>query len=189
MDNESDEKLVEYFRSGEKKALEVLVFRYFKVIYNFCSRYVGDVNVAEDITQETFVKVWKNLNRFDTHKKFKTWIFQIAKNTCIDYLRKKKSIPFSNFEDEDGTNNFVDNFVDNSPLPDEIFIRKDLSDFLEKNINELPVNYKMVILMYHKNEFNFREISEIMDESVDTIKSRYRRGMISLRKKLNGYKY
>lgn len=189
MDNDSDEKLVEYFCDGEKKALEVLVFRYFKMIYNFCYRYIGDKNVAEDMTQETFVKTWKNLEKFDRNKKFKTWIFQIAKNTCIDYLRKKKSIPFSNFEDDDGGNNFVDSFVDSSPLPDEIFRRKDLSEFLEKNINKLPLSHKMVILMYHKNEFNFREISEILNESVDTIKSRYRRGMISLRKMIGEYEY
>ncbi|MFA6252312.1 MAG: sigma-70 family RNA polymerase sigma factor [Candidatus Paceibacterota bacterium] len=189
MDNSSDEKLVEFFLSGEKESFEVLVFRYFKIIYNFCYRYVGDQNIAEDITQETFVKVWKNISRFDKSKKFKTWIFQIAKNTCIDYLRKKKSIPFSNFENEDGENVFVDNFADNAPLPDEIFRRKDLSDFLERVIGELPVNHKMVILMRYKDELTFKEISEILNESIDTIKSRYRRGIISLREKLGNYDY
>jgi RNA polymerase sigma-70 factor (ECF subfamily) len=189
MDNDSDEKLVQYFLDGEKKALEVLVFRYFKVIYNFCYRYVGDVNAAEDITQETFVKTWKNLKKFDKNKKFKTWLFQIAKNSCIDYLRKRKTIPFSRFENDDGDNTFIDNFVDSSPLPDEVFKRKDLSSFLEGAINKLPVNHKMVMFLYYKNEFNFREIAEILNEPIDTIKSRYRRGLISLRKEIGDYEY
>jgi len=189
MDNDSDEKLVEYFLEGEKRALEILVFRYFKMIYNFCYRNVGDINVAEDITQETFVKVWKNLNKFDKNKKFKTWLFQIAKNTCIDYLRKKKSIPFSKFENEDGDNNFVDNFEDISPLPDEIFKKKDLAVFLEKTVSKLPDANKMVIILYYKNDFNFREIAEILNEPIDTIKSRYRRGLISLRKLIGDYEY
>ncbi|MCK9393905.1 MAG: RNA polymerase sigma factor [Candidatus Paceibacterota bacterium] len=189
MDNDSDEKLVEYFLEGEKRALEVLVFRYYKVIYNFCYRYVGDINVAEDITQESFVKAWKNLNKFDRSKKFKTWMFQIAKNTCIDYLRKRKSIPFSRFENEDGDNNFVDNFEDILPLPDEIFKKKDLAEFLEKAISKLPDANKMVVLLYYKNDFNFREIAEILNEPIDTIKSRYRRGLVSLRKLIGDYEY
>ena len=66
---------------------------------------------AEDITQEVFVKVWKNIKKFDQSKSFKPWIFQIAKNTSIDFLRKKKSIPFSRFENEKGQNVLADNIV------------------------------------------------------------------------------
>ena len=65
---------------------------------------VGNQSEAEDITQEVFVKIWKNIKKFDQNRSFKPWIFQIAKNTSIDFLRKKKSIPFSKFENEEGGN-------------------------------------------------------------------------------------
>lgn len=188
MDNDSDEKLAEKFLQGEEKALEILISRYLKIIYNFCYRYTGDINAAEDATQETFVKVWKNLKRFDKNKKFRTWIFQIAKNTCIDFLRKKKSIPFSRFEDEEGNNSFIDNFTDNSPLPDEIFGKKDLGEFLDKSLDRLSINNKMTMCLYYKDGFNFREIAEILNEPIDTIKSRHRRGLIVLRKIIEDYK-
>ncbi|MFA6919366.1 MAG: sigma-70 family RNA polymerase sigma factor, partial [Patescibacteria group bacterium] len=92
-----DEQLVQQYLSGDEKSLEVLIQKYLKPIYNFVYRYVGDMANAEDLTQEVFVKVWKNIKKFDRKKSFKTWIFCIAKNTAFDYLRKKKSIPLSNF--------------------------------------------------------------------------------------------
>ncbi|MBI4159946.1 sigma-70 family RNA polymerase sigma factor [Candidatus Wolfebacteria bacterium] len=71
-------------------SLELLIRRYLKPIYGFTYRYVGAGQDTEDVTQETFVKVWRNLKKFDQNKSFKTWIFSIAKNTAIDFLKKKK---------------------------------------------------------------------------------------------------
>ncbi len=95
MPDRSDENLVTDYLKGDKKALEILIGRYLKPIYNFLYRYTGDVAEAEDITQEAFVRAWKNIRKFDRNKKFKTWIFGIAKNAAIDFLRKKKPILFS----------------------------------------------------------------------------------------------
>jgi len=98
----SDKKIIENYLKGDEKYLEILIQKYLKPIYGFVFKYVGNADEAEDITQAVFIKVWKNIKKYDKNKSFKTWIFSIAKNTCIDYLRKKKAIPLSNFENEKG---------------------------------------------------------------------------------------
>ena len=86
-----EEQLVRDYLKGDENSLEILIGQYLKPIYSFIYRYVGNASEAEDITQEVFVRVWKNLKKFDQNKKFKTWIFGIAKNASIDWLRKKIS--------------------------------------------------------------------------------------------------
>ena len=100
----TDEKLIEGSSEGDNAAFEKLLKRYLKSVYNFIYRLASDREVAEDLTQETFVKVWKNLRRFDQTKSFKVWIFTIAKNTAYDFLKKKKTIPFCCCTDEEVNN-------------------------------------------------------------------------------------
>ncbi len=95
---DSDQKLIANYLAGDEKSLEILINRYLRPIYSFVYRHVGNGEVAEDITQEVFVKVWRNLKKFDQNKSFKTWIFTIAKNTSFDFFKKKKAIPFSELE-------------------------------------------------------------------------------------------
>ena len=85
-----DSELIKQYFKGDEKALDNLVQRYFKQVFFFAKTYVKNDAEAEDITQEVFVKAWKNLHKFEPEKKFKTWLFQITKNTCIDFLRKSK---------------------------------------------------------------------------------------------------
>ncbi|MCX6790638.1 MAG: sigma-70 family RNA polymerase sigma factor, partial [Candidatus Gribaldobacteria bacterium] len=120
MQDFSDEKLVKLYLGGDEKALEFLVSRYLRIIYTYVFRNIGDAKAAEDVTQEVFVKVWKNLKKFKTEKSFKTWIFTIAKNTSIDFLRKKKTIPFSKFENKLGENILTEKLVDPESRADEV---------------------------------------------------------------------
>ena len=98
MQNYSDEQLVARYLRGDEKSLEFLIQQYLKPIYSFVYKYVGNPQEAEDITQEVFVRMWKYIKKFDQRKKFKTWIFSIAKNAAIDFLRKKKPYPFQNLK-------------------------------------------------------------------------------------------
>ena len=90
-----DQDLISKYLAGDEKSLEILIEQYLKPIYSFVYRYTGSASNAEDITQDVFVRVWKNLKKFDQNKSFKTWIFSIAKNAAIDWLRKKKTISLS----------------------------------------------------------------------------------------------
>jgi len=181
MQNYSDEKLiVEYFK-GNKKAFDFLVQRYLKPVYSFSYRYVGNYQQAEDIAQEVFLKAWRNLKKFDRKKSFKTWVFSIAKNTSIDWLRKKKSIPFSRFENEEKKNIILEKLTDSSPLPDELFERNNLSRILTSAMTNLSTNYRMVLFLRYNDHFTFREIAETLEEPLNTVKSRHRRALVLLK--------
>lgn len=177
----SDEQLITDYLKGDEKALEVLIERYLKLIYSFVYRHVYNASEAEDITQETFVRAWRNLKKFDRRRIFKTWIFSIAKNACIDFLRKKKTIPFVEFENEEGENMLTQTLVDTNPLPDEILERADEAKRLSATIGKLPVKYRMVLFLRYNDHFSFREIGEILEEPLNTVKSRHRRGLVLLK--------
>ena len=202
----SDEQLIAEYLSGDEKSLEILFGRHLKPIYSFTYRYVGGGQDAEDVTQEVFVKVWKNLHKFDPHRQnkspapyrtskassgsgFKTWIFSIAKNTAIDFLKKsrsasggKKAIPFSKFENEEGENMITETLADPSPLPQELLERAGIAQMLNSAMEKLSPQYRMVLFLRYNDHFNFREIAESLEEPLHTITSRHRRALIQLKK-------
>ena len=180
----SDNQLITNYLNGDEQSLKILIKRYLGLIYSFAYKYAGNSQDAEDITQETFVKVWRNLKKFNRDKNFKTWIFHIAKNTALDSFKKKKVIPFSNFENEKGENIFIENLIDSNPSPNEIIERADMKRVLSLSIGKLSSKYNVVLSLRHNEHFNFREISEKLEEPLNTVKSRYRRSLILLKKLL-----
>ncbi len=175
MKNFTDEQLIKNYLRGSEKSLEELVRRYLPLIYNFSRRYSGDPDNASDITQEVFVKVWKNLKKFNTSKNFRVWLFTIAKNTALDWLKKKNALPLSLAE------NIVD--IKQMSIVDEIY-KKSLLNNLQLAIEKLPPKYSSVINLYNTKGLNFREIADFLKEPINTVKSRYRRGLIFLRREL-----
>ena len=184
MTNNNDEILTRKYLQGDEKSLEVLILTYLKPIYSFVYRYVGNGQDAEDITQEVFVKFWRNLKKFDQEKSFKTWIFSIAKNASLDYLKKKKAVPFSEFDTEEGGNRLTDTLADPSPLPLELLEKAGMAKLLNAAMEKLSPQYRMVLFLRYNDHFNFREIAESMGEPLHTVKSRHRRALIKLKKLL-----
>ena len=178
-----DNELIKRYLKGDSGALDLLIEKYLKVIYGFTYKNVGSVTDAEDITQEVFVKVWKNIKKFDQEKNFKPWLFQIAKNTSIDFLRKKKSIPFSRFENEQGQNPLIDNMV----APPASLIEK-LSDkqTVATAMGGLSEKEQKLVNLRNIEGLSFREIAEKLKESINTIKSRYRRALLILKRNIKG---
>jgi RNA polymerase sigma-70 factor, ECF subfamily len=174
--NISDNQLISKVLDGDEEVFAEIVKIYLKPIYNFLYRLAGDRDAAEDLTQETFVKVWKNLKRFDQKRNFKTWLFTIAKNTAFDWLKKKKEIPFSSFTDEEGES-WLENVADENILPDEILERKNIAEEFEQILEKIPVHYRAILLLHYKEDFSLHEIAEILGEPYNTIKSRHRRGL------------
>ena len=182
-----DEQLVVNYLAGDEKSLELLIRRYLRQIYSFTYRYVGNGQDAKDVTQETFVKVWRNLKKFNQQKSFKTWIFAISKNTAFDYLKKKKTIPFSEFENEEGKNAFIETFADPAHLPDKLLEKADMAKILTSVIEKLSPKYRMVLFLRYNDHFSFKEIAESLGESLNTVKSRHRRALIILKKLLTEF--
>jgi len=176
-----DNNLIQQYLKGNNQALELLIARYLKPIYSFTYKNVGNAAEAEDITQAVFVKVWKNLKKFDQKKNFKPWIFQIAKNASIDYLRKKKAIPFSNFENDKGQNLLVENI--SAPPANLIEVISD-KETLAVAMQSLSVKEQRIISLRHNDGMSFKEIAEVFGESINTVKSRYRRTLGLLKRNL-----
>ncbi|MCX6765826.1 MAG: RNA polymerase sigma factor [Candidatus Moranbacteria bacterium] len=180
---QTDQQLVKNFLEGDETALEELVKKYLKPVYNFLYRLTNDASALDDLTQITFIKVWKNMRRFDQDKNFRTWLFAIAKNTAYDYLKKKKTIPFSAFTDEEGDNK-LKNIPEDEILPDELLQKADAARELEAALLKIPYQYRIILLMRYKDDFSLQEIAEILSEPYNTIKSRHQRALSAIKKTL-----
>lgn len=177
----NDEQLIENYLQGDEQSFKILLVRHLKPVYNFIWRYIGDDSTAEDVVQEVFLRVWKNLKKFNRKKSFKTWLYRIAKNAALDWLKKKKAIPLSRFENTEGDNVVLDSLVDDSPLPDELLARQDLVKALSTALDKLTYKHREVLLLYYQNQLTLGEIAEVLAEPMDTVKSRHRRALIALR--------
>lgn len=179
---DSDAKIIEEYLNGKRDGLDELIKKHIRHIYNFIRQYVSDEKRAEDLTQEVFLKVWKNLRKFDVNKSFTAWLFRIARNTVIDFFRKKRNFNFSELENEENGEEF--DLIDADSSPENDYEEKELHVLMEEILQVLPEKYRTVLVLYHQNQFNFREIAEISGEPVNTIKSRYRRALNIVRKNL-----
>lgn len=196
----NDQILIKAYLLGDEESLDILIQSYLKPIHSFAYRYVGNAKDAEDVTQEVFVKVWRHIKKFDHNKSFKTWVFMITKNTALDLLKKnrasaggKKETPFSDLAifGDDGIeiNNTFENISDPALLPIELLERKDIKKVLDAAMEKLDLKYRMVLFLRYNDHFSFQEISESLEEPIDTIKSRHRRALIKLRELLQGIRF
>ena len=155
------------------------------MVYKFVYRYVGNADAANDIVQDVFIKVWKNISKFDPQKNFKTWLLTIAKNTALDAIKKKKAVLFSKIEEgETDLDSFLAPYVDGPDLPDELLAKKQTKADLERVLQQLSPTYRSVLLLRYTEHLKFREIADTLQEPIDTIKSKHRRALIQLRKLL-----
>ncbi len=177
----TDQQLISEYLAGNRQALDILIGRYLTPVYGFVFHYVKSAPEAEDITQDVFVKVWKKIKQYNPDKAFKTWVFTIAKNTAIDYLRRRKSVPMSAFEDEEGNNILTDKLADIQPLADEMLAKQDWVKWLGEKISQLSYIYREVLQLRYQSDFTLEEIAETLGESINTIKSRHRRALLALR--------
>lgn len=186
MDAISDQKLIASALKGDEKSFTVFVQRWLPFVFAFCTRYFSDRAEAEDATQETFVKVWKNLKRYNETKDVRAWLGEIAKNTALDALKKKRAVPFSSFENEEGINVLIETIPSSEPSPTVLTERSQLKIVLQKAAAKLPPAFRQVIALYYGSELNFREIAEKLNEPLHTVKSRHRRALIALRRLIGG---
>ena len=180
----TDAKLIAKYLKGDEESLAVLFSRHLDSALLFARSLVG-ASEAEDAVSEASVKVWKNLKKFDPQKKFKTWFIAILKNTCLDMLRKKQPTVFSDFENDDGENQFLDSLADDAPLPPEFADAALASEMVKAALLKLAPKNRLVIQMYYFDQMTLQEIADILEESVNTIKSRFRRALFTLKNDLS----
>ncbi len=182
MNSLSDGQLVALAIKGDNNALETLIARYLKLVYGFVYTYVKNSENADDLTQEIFIKIWKNLRKFDQNKPFRPWIYQIAKNVCLDFLKKKSALSFSDIEQDGEFQWLSQNIVDKTPQPDVLTDQNLLAKELALAAKKLSPKYSETISLYHFQNLNFREIAALTKKPLNTIKSQYRRAILLLKK-------
>ena len=172
-----DEQLVEAYLKGDREALNILINRYLTPIFNYALRWVKDRAGADDLSQEVFVKVWRKIKKFDSRYRFKNWLYTIAKNTSLDYLKKNKAISFSELNLTDD-NLLFENFIKEAGLsPQAELETAQNTDRVNAAVDKLPKKYRETVKLYYQSGYKFREIAEILQESIETIKSRNRRAL------------
>lgn len=180
--SKTDAQLVAEYLDGEESALAELVARHLNSVYRFVLRMVGQAQDAEDLTQDVFVRAWKHLKKYNPKQNFRTWLLAIARNRSIDWLRKKKAIVFTDLENEETEESFVEQIIDDELLPDELVSRAQDRAFVDAMLNMLPPNYREVLLLRYAQELTFEEIGKLLGKPLDTVKSQHRRALIRLRK-------
>lgn len=176
-----DSVLVNNYINGHEKSLEILIIRHKQRIFSFILSKVSDREVAEDIFQDTFIKVINTLKRgaYNEEGKFLPWVMRISHNLIIDHFRRNKRLPkFNNTDDFDIFDVLSDEMlsVENQIIKEQI-----LSD-VQKLVEELPEDQKEVLVMRMYKDMSFKEIAENTDVSINTALGRMRYALINLRK-------
>ena len=174
----NDSEVVQRFLDGEERAFGELVDRYDTRLVNFVYRTIGDRERAQDLVQETFVRVYRHLHRFDQSKKFSTWIYTIASNLAKNELRNRSRNPLVLFQtikkNWDADHRPLE-WEDESFKPDDLFRKRHLREMVEKAVRELPEHHKIVFVLRELEGRTYEEIAEITDTNLGTVKSRLNR--------------
>lgn len=179
----SDSLLVSHYKSGSEEAFEELVARHKSRVFTTIYLIVKDKYTAEDLLQDTFIKVVKTIKsgKYNEEGKFLPWVLRIAHNLSIDFFRKAKRNPTIVMEDGTGVFNTLD-FAE-EPVENEQ-IRKDTNALLKKLVQELPEVQKEVLIMRHYMQMSFQDIASSTNVSINTALGRMRYALINLRRKM-----
>lgn len=179
-------RIIKDVKKGDPEAFAELVELYKDKVYQISYRMVGNVHEAQDIAQEAFLRAYMNIESYDTNRKFSTWLFRIVTNLSIDRLRKKKPDYYLDQEVEgsDGLT-FSSQIAATGELPEDQVITHELQEWIQKEILNLPLKYRSAIILKYIEDLSLKEISEVLDIPVATVKTRIHRGREALRKKLS----
>jgi len=172
-----DFTLVEEAKQGDEKAFAELLDRYRKSVYHMILKMIRNVDDAEDLTIEAFGKAFKNIEKFKPDYSFSTWLFRIATNNCIDFIRKKKLNTLSihtQIKNKDGGIVQID-IKDKNLNPQEEAIKSQKVEFIQMIVTKLPSKYQHLVRLRYFKELSYEEIAKEMDSPLGTIKAQLHR--------------
>jgi len=176
MDFIPDEQLIGDARAGSIEAFEKIFDRYKKQILNYVYRFIGNRETAEDVTQEAFIKAYRNLDLFDPQRKFSSWIYAIARNLAKNALRDKKyfrDISLDTEINEDANKTTLKDLVaDSTKRPDILMRDAELQQQVEHVLNSLPVEFREIITLCCIQNMHQRDVAKIIGCSVSTVSLR-----------------
>jgi RNA polymerase sigma-70 factor (ECF subfamily) len=187
MSERTDEELLADFQQGDAGAFERLLARHRAPLYTFLVRMLGDREKAEDLAQETFLRIVKGAQAWEQRSRFQSWMYAIARNLCADRARRDRfrrteSIDTEPVEGAGGT--ILDGVADPGPLPDQAAESERLRPLLKAALLSLPPDQREVFILREQAGLPFREIAEMVGANENTVKSRMRYALDGLRKAL-----
>jgi RNA polymerase sigma factor (sigma-70 family) len=185
----SDALLAQMTLDGDQQAFEILVRRYSTTLFNFIYRFLGDYDQASDILQQVSLRFYTSLPRLGTGEPFKPWLFRVARNCCVDELRRRRrsAIHFSQLEAEntEGDVLCLGDMPDPGLLPDELMECQDLQQLLHEAIQSLPPKFRSVVLLRYVSQLSFAEIGKTLGMPEATAKTYFHRAKMLLRRVLS----
>ena len=170
---EQEVQIVQRVLQGDVNAFEKLVLEYEKSVYAITQRMTGNAEDAADMTQETFIKAYNSLSSFRGDSKFSVWLYRIATNVCLDFLRSRSRKPTVSLsvEDDDGEEVELD-IADESQSPERLLERGLTRDAVRRGLNALSPEYRQILLLREIQGLSYEEISDVLTLEVGTVKSR-----------------
>ncbi|MCX7736049.1 MAG: sigma-70 family RNA polymerase sigma factor [Candidatus Kapabacteria bacterium] len=169
---EDDKKIIKIILDGNKSAFSLLQKKYKPLITSLIRKMIKNEDDVQDLVQETFIKTYNSLDKYQETYPFSSWLFKLASNHCIDFLRKKRlttiSLQFQNSESDEEQEYEI---VDNSNMPDSEILSNERTIIIKEAISQLPDNYQLIIHLRHEEELDYQEISERMNIPLGTVKA------------------
>jgi RNA polymerase sigma-70 factor (ECF subfamily) len=189
---QADEDLMVMYQQGEVRAFEILLGRHRKSVYNFILRFVGDKETAEDLLQETFMRVIKGADAYKRQAKFTTWLYTIARNLCVDQTRRRKHRRHASLDApmdaSDDSGSLMDVIAGSEMASDRKSVNKELFATMQRAIAALSEEQREVFLMREFLDLPFKQIADVVGVPENTVKSRMRYALEKLRLELDEYK-
>ena len=177
-------------KKGEQAPFETLMHKYYKRVFNFIYRFVSDRETAEDLTQETFLRVYRAARTYAPQAKFQTWLLTIARNLSLNDLRRRKVKMVSLQEEILTTRGQVPRQVeDKGRGPHEQLLAEERQEFVRRAISALPVHQRAAVSLRRYDDLSYEEISQVLGCSVAAVKSLLNRAKENLRQQLESVLY
>jgi RNA polymerase sigma-70 factor (ECF subfamily) len=174
---QTDEQLLGDYRLGDKSAFGKLVGRYQRELYHFLVRFLGNRASAEDVFQETFLQVHQSAEQFDPQRRFRPWLFTIAANKARDLIRSQARRPTNPLQasispGDNDSGEFIDLMQSTDDLPSDPMEKRELQEQVHNTVTGMPEHLREILLLSYFHQFPYKQISEILDIPLGTVKSR-----------------
>jgi RNA polymerase sigma-70 factor, ECF subfamily len=188
-DLDPDAQLMLRVQGGDREAFETLMTRYRQPVMNLVYRILGDLNEAEDICQNVFVQVYKSAFRYRVSAKFSTWLFTIARNLCLNEIRRRSRHPTDSIDaqpeaEDHPSRDLLDR---RTPAPPEVLLQDELERKIQETLNDLPENQRTAILLCRQDELSYEDIAQVLNCSLSATKSLIHRARETMRRRLKPY--
>ncbi len=179
----ADGVLAQQSLDGNQYAFETLVEQYRPLLFNSIYQILGDYDQSCDILQQVFLQLYLSLPTLKQDKSFRGWLLKVARNRCLDELRRKHAMPFSTLEamEEEDEVSLLLSVSDPNPLPEEVAEQQDLKSAVLRAIDDLPPRYRRVVLLRYAGQQSFAEIGQALSIPAATAKTHFQRAKVLLR--------